>query len=182
VKGIQGAQKQKAVGTAALGWISVGGKYAMAARKKRPKPGDLLKVAVDGGSAHLHYLGKHPEYGDAVRVVASECMPEASSDRDTLLAEGYVAFYPVVAAVSQGLVDVVGHHGTVTQVPSKLRRPGARSNDGRVLAWVIEEGGAEAVTKTLTPEQRALPIAVIWNHEMLCTRIREGWRPEREGA
>jgi hypothetical protein len=154
----------------------------MSDRKKRPKPGDLLKVAVDGGAAHLHYLGKHPEYGDAVRVVASEFMPEAKADRDALLSSGYVVFYPVIAAVSHGLVDVVGHHGTGTQIPSKLRRPGARSNDGRVLAWIIEEDGVDSLTRTLTPEERALPIAAIWNHEMLCIRIREGWRPEKEGA
>ena len=154
----------------------------MTARKKRLKPEDLLKVAVDGGSAHLHYLGKHPVYGDAVRVVASECMPVASSDRDALLSEGYITFYPAVAAVRQGLVEVVGHHGTGTQVPSKLRRAGARSKDGRVLTWLIKEGGVDSVTKTLTPEQRALPIAAIWNHEYLCIRIREGWRPENEGA
>jgi hypothetical protein len=154
----------------------------MTARKKRLKPGDLLRVTLDDSAAHLHYLGKHPEYGDVVRVLESESLPEALSDREAVLSAGYVAFYPVVAAVSQGLVTVVGHHDATLEMPMKLRRPGARAKDGTVLAWLIEQDGQESLTKALTAEERALPIAVIWNHEMLCTRLREGWRPEKEGA
>ena len=112
----------------------------------------------------------------------SESLPESAFDRESLLSTGYIAFYPVMAAVSQGLASVVGHHDTRLEIPTKLRRPGARAKDGTVLAWVIEANEQESLTKTLTAEERALPIAVIWNHEMLCTRLRESWRPENEGA
>lgn len=154
----------------------------MAARKKRPRPGDILKVTVDDGAAYLHYLGKHPEYGDAVRVLDEFLLPESSSDLDAVLSTGYVAFYPVLAAAAQGLVSVVTHHNAHLQMPRKLRRPGARSKDGTVLAWIIEQDGRESLTKILSADERSLPIAVIWNHEMLCTRLREGWRPEYEDS
>lgn len=152
------------------------------ATRKKPRPGDLLRVSVDGSCAHLHYLGRHPEYGDAVRVVLSEGIPNSATEQDALLAGGYVAFYPVLTAAAQGLVEPVGHRDKGALVPTALRRPGARSGDGRVLAWIIEDLGTERVASALTPAERKLPIAVIWNHEMLCTRIREGWEPESEGA
>lgn len=156
----------------------------MTAHSKRPKPGDFLRISVDGLAAHIYYLGKHSEYGDVIRVVGSASVPDNLSDQDALLATGYTAFYPVRAAAREGLAHVVRHHehGGAKQVPTKLRRPGARARDGGVLTWVIEQDGREYVTKHLTAEERSLPIAVIWNHEMLCTRIRDGWRPEIEGA
>jgi hypothetical protein len=163
------------MGPAAAGLI------AMAARTKRPRPGDLLRVQVDDGAALLHYLGKHPEYGDAVRVLRSDSFPQGASDREALLATGYVTFYPLMAAARQGLVSVVGHCDSTVKIPATLRRPGWRGKDGTVHAWVIEHDGRDVLTRSLTEEQRALPIAAIWNHEMLCLRIREGWRPETDG-
>jgi len=154
----------------------------MAERTKRPKKGDLLSVGVDGDARYLHYLGKHPEYGDAVRVLQTESLPASPSEWETVLNDGYVAFYPVIAAVTQGLATVVGHHDARLEMPRGLRRPGARGKDGAVLTWVIERDGQELLTKVLNAKERALPIAVIWNHEMLCMRMRQGWRPENEGA
>ena len=149
----------------------------MAAQKRRSKAGDILRVTVEGGAVYLQYLGKHPEYGDTIRVLPGDSLQESPKEFATT---GYVAFYPVTASVAQGLVAVVGHRNTNLSIPPKLRRPGARGKDGTVLAWIIEEDGREWLTKGLSADERALPIAVIWNHEMLCTRLRDGWRPDRE--
>jgi hypothetical protein len=62
----------------------------------------------------------------------------------------------------------------------RLRRPGARSV-GRIDTWVIEDGTHEVVKKALTDEELKLPIAAIWNHEILIQRVREGWNPLQEG-
>lgn len=153
----------------------------MAERAKRPKKGDLLGVGVDGGTRYLHYLGKHPEYGDAVRVLQTDSIPASATEWETVLNDGYVAFYPVITAVMQGLASVVGHHDARLEIPRGLRRPGARGKDGTVLTWLIERDGQESLSRVLNAIERALPIAVIWNHEMLCTRMRQGWRPEKEG-
>ena len=91
-----------------------------------------------------------------------------------------MTFYPARAAVSQGIAVVVGHTDSALGMPSAWRRAGARAKDGAVLAWIIEEKGTERLTRNLSRKERALPIAAIWNHEMLRTRIVEGWRPEEE--
>jgi hypothetical protein len=50
-----------------------------------------------------------------------------------------------------------------------------------VETWIIEDGASELVTKKLSETERELPIAVIWNRELLVQRVSEGWRPEMEG-
>ena len=149
--------------------------------RKRPKAGDILEVSIDDGRAYLHYLGKHPEYGDAIRVLAGDVVPEDTRAFEALVAAGYVGFYPVVAAVSQGLVRVVGHREVTLGIPSKLRRAGARAKVGKVLTWIIENEGRERLVKRLSRRDKALPIAAIWNHEMLRSRLSQAWRPEQEG-
>ena len=145
-------------------------------KTRRPKVGDVLEVRFTERCAYLYYLGRHPEYGDAIRVL--DCAALASEERlEDLVSEGYVTFYPVLAAVSQGLAAVVAHIDSALGMPLALRRAGARAKDGTVLAWIIEENGTERLTRKLSRKERALPIAAIWNHEMLRTRIVEGWRP-----
>ncbi len=138
------------------------------ATRKRLVPGDILEFALDGSKKSVQYLGKHPEYGGVVWV---------PSETGTV---GYVAFYPAAAAVTQKLVEVTGQRDPATQVPTKIRRPGARSREGKIDSWVVENGGEERMTRGLTDTEKQLPIAVIWNHEMLCIRIRESWNPSQE--
>ena len=40
----------------------------MTKMRKRAKVGAVLELEAGGRFAYLHYLGRHPEYGDAVRV------------------------------------------------------------------------------------------------------------------
>jgi hypothetical protein len=60
-------------------------------------------------------------------------------------------------------------------------RPGARAGL-TVTTWIMEDVSSEEVKQQLSAEERNLPIAVIWNHELLLQRVREGWRPEMEGS
>ena len=146
---------------------------------KRAKPGDVVRVGAEHGAVYLHYLGKHPEYGDTVAVCptwhACECAVSAE-----LFREGYVAFFPVAAAVWRDLAVVVGHLPS-PGIPKRLRRPGLRSTNG-VETWVVEDGTHEVVVKALSDAERTLPIAAIWNRELLLQRVSEGWRPETEGG
>lgn len=138
----------------------------------------MLEVRIPNGLAYLLFLGVHPEYGAAVSVC-----PAVTTRRPTLTGtlfdDSYVTFYPARAAVAQGLVTVVGHLA-IRDMPGALRRPGVRSGHG-VQTWIIEDGHAETVKRKLSEGERQLPIAAIWNHELLVHRILEGWRPENEG-
>jgi hypothetical protein len=150
----------------------------MGVRRKRVKPGDVLLLNVAGGVAYLHYLGRHPEYGDAV-LVSRRLDERQASVTDRTFLSGYVAFYPVTAAVAQSLVEVIGHLPP-PNLPRRLRRPGARSGR-RIDTWIIENGTGETVKSKLSDDELQLPIAVIWNHELLAQRVAEGWNPAQEG-
>jgi hypothetical protein len=61
----------------------------MAARPRRAKPGDVLELATYDGFIYLQYLGKHPEYGDAVMVSPAK-QDHRVHDLDQLFKAGYV--------------------------------------------------------------------------------------------
>lgn len=147
----------------------------MATHPKRAKPGDVLRLRTPKGFAYLQYIGRHSEYGDVVLV-----SPKLSERVDAqTFSGGYVAFYPVAAALAQRLVEVVDH-SMPPKLPQRLRRPRARSGL-RITTWVIENGTNETVKAKLSEDDLQLPIAVIWNHELLTQRVQEGWDPRREG-
>jgi hypothetical protein len=145
----------------------------------RPKSGDVVEIQGPEGLLYLGYLGTHREYGDAVMVspAVHAVRPTIGGD---LFRDGYVAFYPLRAAVSCGLALIVGKTKAVA-VPHRLRRAGART--GRtVTSWIVEDGfGREEIRFSLSKEELLLPIAAIWNHELLVERLVGGWRPEKEG-
>lgn len=138
--------------------------------RKKLSPGDVLEFPIDGVKKSVQYLGNHTEYGGAIWVPSDD------------FRKGYVAFYPASAAVYQGVVKVTERRDPEAQVPTNIRRPGARARDGMITSWVIESQGEEHMTRELSDAEVKLPIAVIWNHEMLCIRIREGWNPTKEAG
>jgi hypothetical protein len=147
----------------------------MATQPKRARAGDVLRLSTPKGFAYLQYIGRHPEYGDAVLV-----SPKLSEGVDAQTFSGaYVAFYPVAAAMARSLVEFVDH-SMPPKLPQCLRRPGARSGL-RVTTWIIENGTNETVKSKLSEDDLQLPIAVIWNHDLLIQRVLEGWDPRQEG-
>lgn len=145
---------------------------------KRATPGDVLEIATQNGLIYLHYLGKHSEYGDGVTVCPTRQSTRVSVSNDLFIG-GYVTFYPAVASVARGLAEIVGHLPSAG-LPKRFRRPGARSGRS-VETWIIEDDSSEVVRRQLTDAERTLPIATIWNHELLLQRVHEGWKPELEG-
>jgi hypothetical protein len=144
---------------------------------QRARPGDVLAISTEDGRIYLQYLGRHPDYGDGVAVC-----PEKQSGRvpvgPELFRDAYVTFYPAIAAVAQGLAQVVGKL-PCSGLPPRMRRPGVRSGR-RIETWIVEDAHGDHVRRELTDEERRLPIASIWNHDFLIQRVSEGWRPERE--
>jgi hypothetical protein len=150
----------------------------VAAKPKRAKPGDVLQLNTPKGFAYLQYVGRHSEYGDAVLVNPKlGVRPEVFTSQ--AFSGGYLVFYPATAAVARGLVAVVDHLAPLS-LPQRLRRPGARSGQ-HIATWIIEDGTAETVKSKLSEDDLRLPIAVIWNHELLTQRVLEGWNPLHEG-
>ena len=140
--------------------------------------GDIVEIGADEGYLYLQYIGRHEVYGDAVLVHPAVAKP--GTHVEELFRDPYLAFYPATAATRRGLARKIGHLPTsLRKIPIRLRRPGARVGT-RVTTWIIEDGETETIRTSLTPDEARIPIAVIWNHELLLTRVKSGWRPERE--
>ena len=128
---------------------------------------------------YLQYLGRHPYYGDTV-LVSPKLFTESREPTADAFVGGYIAFYPVRAAVAQDLVSVVGSLSPLENIPERIRRAGARSGT-RVTTWIIEDATAETLKTQLSEEELQLPIGSIWSHEALVFRINTGWTPASEG-
>jgi hypothetical protein len=96
--------------------------------------------------------------------------------------EGYFTFYPVSAAVTQGLVTIAANCPIPLggELPSTFRRRGASTPAGEILTWFIFDDTKEILKSTLSPEEKHLSIASIWNHAFLVDRLVEEWRPDME--
>lgn len=149
---------------------------------KRVRLGDLLEVSTPRGLAYVQYVGKHPGYGHAIRVLPGFFQTRHQDWAPLASQPGYFTFYPVSAAVSQGLVAIAAHHPIPAgqELPTTFRRRGAIARDGTVLTWLIFDDTQETLKWTLSPEERRLSIASIWNHAFLVDRLAEEWRPENE--
>jgi hypothetical protein len=96
---------------------------------------------------------------------------------EELFKDGYIIFYPANYAVKLKLATVVGHLAPVP-MPTVFRRRGGINREGKVLNWFIDDEHGTTSTEVLTDAQRLLPIASVWNHELVLMRMAEGWRPE----
>lgn len=154
----------------------------MASPRKRARPGDMLEVATPRGLAYVQYVGKHSEYGDAIRVIPGFFQKQPQDWNALLAQEGYFTFYPVSAAVSQGLVRVAASAAIPSgkEMPSTYRRAGWITREGKTTMWFICEGTKETRRTELSDEERRLPIYAIWNHEFLVERLVDEWRPEQD--
>jgi hypothetical protein len=140
-------------------------------------------VTTPRGLAYVQYTGKHPEYGPAIRVFPGAFFEVRPQDWEPLFSQGgYVTFYPVGVALSQGAVGIVGNLPLPPGEgpPVRFRRPGWVTKEGKVALWFICEGEQEVRRTELSEEERRLPIAEIWNHEFLVHRLVVEWRPELE--
>lgn len=151
--------------------------------QRKTRVGDVLEIATPNGLAYVQYVGKHSEYGDVVHIV-SKCHQQRPANLSPIInAPGYLAFYPARLAVNSGLANIVETHDLPSgvELPMQLRRAGARLPDRTIATWIVEHNGQETVHRELSDDQKGLPIAAIWNHELLIQRIVEGWTPQKEG-
>jgi hypothetical protein len=156
----------------------------MTKRRKRARIGDVLEVSTPRGLAYLHYTYfTYEPYFEAIRVLPG-FFATRPADFTALVTDprAFFAFYPVRPAVSQGLVEVVAHHPVPPDqaFPAVYRRAGARSREGRVLAWLIFEGTKQTLVRELSEEQRYLPIDRIWMHDSMVSALTREWRPEQD--
>ena len=86
-----------------------------------------IHLGVRGYRRFFHvyppYVGRDKEYGDAI-IACPRVFTVSPPDLSQSFHDGYFIFYPVTAAVAQGLAHVVGHFPS-PGMPARFRRAGA---------------------------------------------------------
>jgi hypothetical protein len=147
------------------------------------KAGDVFGIKTANGEAYFQYVKKVAPMGSLIRVLPGT-YPESAPDWDSLIEResNFWIFFPVGAALRQGIVRKVGHcaipqHAQETPV---FRAGVVDPSTGKVETWWLWDGEREWSVGTITEEQRKLPIRGSWNDTLLVKRIEEGWLPERD--
>jgi hypothetical protein len=145
--------------------------------------GQVLEIETPRGLAYVQYVSRHTKYGDTIRVLPGLFKARPLEFSELARERGYFTFYPVKLAAARGLISVVAKEliPSGLEAPRRMRRPVGIARNGRVLTWFIMGDDANFGRHELTPEERRLPIAEIWNHEFLVDRLARGWSPETDG-
>jgi hypothetical protein len=144
------------------------------------KLGDIFEINTPKGNAYLHYVYKHPDMGDLIRVLPG-LFSKKPEDLDGLInaKENYMIYFPLGSAKRQKIVEQVGHVNADAFENPKYMRTDHKVR-GEVLGWYIvdtETFQREFVEK-LTPQQKKLSPWGIWNDTLLIQRLVDGWTLE----
>lgn len=151
---------------------------------KSPQFGDVIEIPTSNGLAYALYTHRHekpPKYGALLRVF-ERIYPTRPDSLDTVVSDRvrFSTFFPLAAALRQGIFEVVGH----LPVPAELqpfpvfRGGNADPKTKKVKVWWLWDGERETRVGELTPDQRHYPLLGVWNDTMLIERIEQDWRPE----
>ena len=154
----------------------------LAASRRRPKIGDVLRIATPAGAAFAQYTHRHPEFGDLVRVIGPA---DAADDPNEIAARStrFVTFFPLGAACRRGIATILGpatvpvEFQTFPWFRQALRLdPSSRAP----CNWLIWNGTEERVVPVLSGEQQRYPIRAVMNDTLLVERVLSGWTADQQ--
>ena len=150
------------------------------ARGRWARIGDIIEIRTSRGLAYAQYTHEHstpPRYGSLLRILPGfyDTRPKTF---DVLVQQPYLfmAFFPLNAAIRQGIVERVAH----VPVPPDLKefpifRCGMTNPaTGKIHDWWLWDGKREWRVGTLTEEQKKLPTCHIVNDTMLIIMMERG--------
>jgi hypothetical protein len=147
---------------------------------KRLIVGDVLELRCNAAFAYVAYAGEHDRLGDAIWVVPRLFATRPTDWEEVFGEKGYFVFFRVYSVVREGLLSKVAHSARGSRpVPETVRQRRYLDPKAPVQLWHLTSDGDSVVKadSDLSPEERAVPIAGIWNYLLLCERISQGWMP-----
>ena len=152
---------------------------------KRVKIGDVVEIVTSRGMAYSQVSHIKKRWGSLLRVLPG-FFHERPMDFSEIVQrkEDFVTFFPLQAAVSRSVVEIVGNE----EVPPRarvfplFRNPGSIDREGRIHDWWLWDGEREWQVGKLKRSQLKLPILGVMNDTLLIERIEEGWKPENQPA
>jgi len=139
---------------------------------------DVFEIKDAGDFFYIQFLGKHAD-GETIAVIP-QVFTASVVDFEKLKGCGviYPVFYPLRASLRHKLSRFVGHSPLFIEFPTVFRRPGRVEPGPRVANWFIDEAdGKTRVVDALSEEEKWIPVAAGWNHDMLIKRIKSKWHP-----
>lgn len=150
---------------------------------KRVQIGDIIEIPTAKGLAYAQYTHQHPTHGGLIRVFDT-LFENRPGDFSKLVAGPvrFSTFFPVRAAINRSIFQIVGHENVAPHNQSfPIFRNGiAEPTTKKVAVWWFWDGEREWKVGEITPEQRKMPIAGVWNDTMLVERIEAGWTPSND--
>jgi len=150
---------------------------------KRVKIGDVIEIETEKGFYYAQYTHKHPEFGALIRIFDKGFSNRPKFLKDVLkLKVRFSIFFPLQAAISQGIFSVVGNEVVLPELQKfPIFRDGiADPNTKTVKNWWLWDGKNEWQVGELKEEQFKLPIREIWNDTLLIKRLESGWTVEQD--
>lgn len=147
---------------------------------KRIRIGDIIEIPTSKGLAYAQYAHRRKNWGALIRVLSGFYKERPHSFSELInQPERFVVFFPLQAAVSRRIFEVIAHEEVpvFAQRFPLFRAAGFVDRDGRVINWLLWNGESEWRVERLTDEQRQLPLRQVWNDTLLIQRIEEGWTP-----
>jgi len=158
---------------------------------KSARIGDIFEIKTPAGLAYLQYTHDGGSGGALVRV-----LPGLFHSRPADFAELarqkelYFVFYTLKYALRDNQTEIVSHQHVPAwaQPYPEMRWPGARDQNGKVIAWKIikasdplslETHRRTPLVNSLTAEQEKLSIHHIWPHPIMVKELARGWTPRR---
>lgn len=152
-------------------------------KKPKVQPGDVFEIKTKKRLAYAQYVFRDSEMGALIRILPGFHQMRPGSFAEVVAQpERFVTFFPLKAAIDQGIFEVVAHE-KIPEASQKLpmfRARGHVDREGFVHNWWLLDGENRVRVGKLSPEQRKLPIKELWNDTLLVERIEEEWSPEKE--
>jgi hypothetical protein len=152
---------------------------------KRPQIGDIVEITTSKGLAYALYSHEHdkqPRMGSLLRVLPGlfSKRPETFSEM-TQKKEQFAVFFPLRAAVKQGIVQIIAHEKLPDwAIRFPVFRNGLPDRYGKVHDWWLWDGEKEWKVGKLTPEMRLYPDLGVVNDTRLIEMIEAGYNPEND--
>lgn len=147
----------------------------------KAKVGEVIEIKTRKGLAYAQYTHESETDGSLIRVFeVLHARPLADLAEVVHSQVAFTTFFPVHAAIKQGLVRRVGQ---AEIAPENKKMPMFRWGiphpvSKKVEQWYLWDGTDHRKIDSLSKDQRKWPIREIMLMEGLTTAIEEGWRPE----
>lgn len=152
---------------------------------RRAVLGDLIEIPLNNGKfAYGQFVRRHtepPRYGDLLSVFSGMFNERPSTFNDTIRTERFCTFFPVGAAVSQGIVKIVSN----LAVPQRFAEwpifnAYNRNQQTGQKTWFLWDGNTTRKLGTLPAKYIDAPMEECITFGLLVERIETGWNPRDE--